>query len=92
MDPRGFPTSLPEFQRVFPDDAVPSERDRTRAELLAAGMPRTWTLSTRLSRLGWHARVTSPLGHTTLEASGQTERRALAELQVRFALWARRRA
>lgn len=21
MDPRGFPTSLPEFQRVFPDDA-----------------------------------------------------------------------
>ena len=22
MDPRGFPTSLPEFQRVFPDDAA----------------------------------------------------------------------
>ena len=20
MDPRGFPTTLPEFQRVFPDD------------------------------------------------------------------------
>src|ERR1700691_4636447 len=22
MDPRGFPTTLPEFQRVFPDDAA----------------------------------------------------------------------
>ena len=22
MDPRGFPTSLPEFQKVFPDDAA----------------------------------------------------------------------
>lgn len=22
MDPRGFPTSLPEFQRVFPDDSA----------------------------------------------------------------------
>jgi transposase-like protein len=25
MDPRGFPTSLPEFQRVFPDDAACSK-------------------------------------------------------------------
>jgi hypothetical protein len=22
MDPRGFPTTLPEFQRVFPDDGA----------------------------------------------------------------------
>jgi hypothetical protein len=25
MDPRGFPTSLPEFQRVFPNDAACAE-------------------------------------------------------------------
>ena len=45
MDPRGFPTSLPEFQSVFPDDEACAkylETDALAKRLYLPQMPRDW--------------------------------------------------